>query len=154
MYIKDGEAYNYEVKNPHYYAWGWIGNEVESEGWDDDKNKSDFLEKLNSIKERCSQYIGSHSCEICGCRLGSSQIKISYNGKIFSCPSEVRHYIEDHDYCPPQEVFEAVKNGIPLNDSDLRLEFDPKQSREEREKDFEIKLKRALEMGMESKRQF
>ncbi|MCS7874518.1 hypothetical protein N0021_15730, partial [Pseudomonas aeruginosa] len=64
------------------------------------------------------QVMSAHECVVAGCRdlfvgdvgLGFSEIWIPgvEKGAYFASPSLILHYIEEHDYCPPQMYSEAV----------------------------------------------
>jgi hypothetical protein len=68
------------------------------------------------------QTLGFHTCDFCDNRfihmlcvereipLGSAELLIpSAWDVIYTTPDLIIHYIEDHNYCPPDEFVEAVK---------------------------------------------
>ena len=57
-----------------------------------------------------SMFLGMHECDICQFegKMGSRNIFIPHNGKIYACPELITHYINDHFYLPPEEFIEAV----------------------------------------------
>ena len=114
MYIKDGiadERTTYGEKN--VYMWGWLGNKVETAGWDSAEDKKNVLKKLEDIPQNqyCYRTRGFHICEICGMGMGSASIMIKHKGTTFLCPSRVVHYVADHDYKPDDVVVDAILNG-------------------------------------------
>jgi len=89
---------------------GWIGKEIPEIGDVSDE----FIKKLEEVELSdeftAERHKGFHRCEICGKIMGSSVKKISGNGKCYKFPSQVSHYVKDHNYKPPQEFIEAIMN--------------------------------------------
>jgi len=153
MYIKDGsnDDYSFGRQEESTYSWGWLGNHVESSGWNSEDLKKQVIEKLSDLGYEKTIYHtrGIHICEMCGNGMGNSVIKISYNGKFYTAPSDVVHYIKEHDYCPDDIVIEAVLNGYYLNDDDIEVDWTSgKLGEEEVERQFKSKLEKALMRGM------
>jgi hypothetical protein len=101
------------------YMWGWLGNKVESSGWESKDLKRKIINKLRqvSFENVVNHYCGFHTCEVCG-DMGAGfegSIKILHKGKVYCCPHGVEHYIEEHDYKPDDEVIDAVFNGTYLD---------------------------------------
>lgn len=106
------------------YSFGWLGDNVpdSNKGWEDKKLKQKVLDLLNSDLDKfvIMQHCGWHDCEICqkegkdnnedNCKWNGSYV-INYNEKEYRCPESVKHYIEEHDYNPGEEVIEALFNG-------------------------------------------
>lgn len=163
MYIRDGDNTDYNHRknesNNTTYAWGWLGNKVESSGWDNQELKNEIVKKFkdiahaewdekklqNWLKVDCTR--GTHHCEICGKGMGNASIKISHNGKLFVCPSSVYHYIEEHDYKPDDRVIEAIQNGYYCREGDLNVPFTFEGEAEDFQKERERKLKIVLLKG-------
>lgn len=110
MYFKDLE----KIQQPY------AGNRVEVKiGWLDDGipyNKGDvsniFLDKLKSINPRIRTK-GWHTCPFCGNARSSTQFIIPIEGEkntFYDAPYMIIHYIEEHDYKPPQEFINSVLN--------------------------------------------
>ena len=74
---------------------------------------------------RAKQTRGIHSCDFCDVGdiwypthrnkvgksvLGSAEIWIPFQGKIFAAPDLVYHYVSAHHYLPPSEFIDAVIN--------------------------------------------
>ena len=127
MYIKDGSKKDYAgdlrqegmplFKN--LYAWRWLGDRVESRGWQSKKVKEEVIGKLKEASKHFAvdHFMGWHSCEICGKAdrysevphgSFSGSIKISHGDRIYCCPNGVEHYIMEHDYVPANKVIDAV----------------------------------------------
>ena len=122
MHIPDGSNIDYtnnKYPRPNIYAWGWLGNFTPKS-----KNKmpQDLIE-LIKYAQPVNYCMGEHTCEICNNHQFNGSIKILHNNKLYICPSNVHHYIELHDYCPPPEVIEALKNGKILNEKET-IEYD------------------------------
>jgi len=82
-----------------------------------------FLEKLrlfltedsavspNAIPRMCP--ICKQKVEVNGRRLGQAELRILGAEDIFACPDMLYHYVEVHDYEPPQTFIDAVLTGDP-----------------------------------------
>jgi hypothetical protein len=110
MYFKDLTDYCYSrlliqkgVKNV-----GWLdGTHPYTKG----KFPAHLLEFLKTIRPQRLMR-GWHTCEICGgCRFpNNGEIHIyGEDGIIYCAPAMLVHYIEDHDYLPPDEFIRAVE---------------------------------------------
>jgi hypothetical protein len=119
MEFKDGSKVSYHDKKSHekLYMWGWLGDSVPTKSWRDPVERKRFLDRLKSLSSQC-HYMGSHHCEMCeedrkdywaNTFCGSTYVK--HKGIVYSAPYRVEHYIEKHDYRPPDEVIEAILNG-------------------------------------------
>lgn len=77
---------------------------------------------------RVLQTRGFHHCEFCTqppgfpilaqrdgqeAWLGSAEIRVVYQDKVYAAPTLVYHYVVDHHYRPPDEFVEAVLKGLP-----------------------------------------
>ena len=115
------ESY-YQDLSPHTYTSYPKG--CLNIGWLDGKSNyskghvsQEFIEKIKSIKMRI-MHMGTHECEICNNKSGNGVSYISgEDNKIYAFPQMIVHYIEDHNYKPPQEFIDAVmkfdNNNIP-----------------------------------------
>lgn len=69
---------------------------------------------------------GTHGCPFCQkpkriaakygrnfCFLGSGEIRVYGAEKAYACPNMIIHYVEQHEYRPPDEFLEAVARSIP-----------------------------------------
>jgi hypothetical protein len=109
MYYKDLSIYKYGDRRNNY------GKEHLNVGWLDngDYNKGYVPEKVvdNLKRKKGIHYTkGYHKCPFCGEHRKSSfeyEIK-GDNGIYYHTPSLITHYIEEHDYQPPQEFIDAV----------------------------------------------
>ena len=70
---------------------------------------------INSIRTdgMYARFLGYHECDFCdyvNVELGATTIMIAYKEKVYICPALIIHYMEKHNYCPPDEFVEAVLN--------------------------------------------
>ena len=64
---------------------------------------------------------GWHDCPFCGKDKSSSQYRIKITPKKFyDVPEMIFHYMEVHNYLPPQEFIDAVMK-VPVNDERTEL---------------------------------
>lgn len=131
MEIQDGSTQDYtenkDYRRPCIYSWGWIGKTIpKSTNTLNEQEKSELIQKLKDINENYTQvtdhYMGHHTCEICGENKHNfnGTVRIQYEGKIYSSPAGVHHYIEKHDYIPPQEVLNAIEKGNIINQEEWK----------------------------------
>ena len=71
---------------------------------------------------------GLHRCSLCrftggpgtlnyngtSVTMGAATLFVPGDGRIYSAPSLIAHYIDAHDYCPPQEFISAVSQCPPM----------------------------------------
>ena len=91
-------------------AIGWLEGE---KPFPMGQSQKEFYERLNEhIKNPWTfvVFAGPHECDLCQFegKFGSSNIFIPHNGKIYVCPELITHYINSHNYLPPNEFIEAV----------------------------------------------
>jgi hypothetical protein len=122
MNIKDGSKICYHGSGEQYYEklymWGWLGNEKRGPGWKDIVVKNQVIKRLKTLEAK-DHYCGSHECEMCEKVPGRiiwensfcGSVYVKYKGIVYHAPYGVEHYIEKHDYKPPEEVIEAILNG-------------------------------------------
>ncbi|MBW6292603.1 hypothetical protein KZ863_26470, partial [Pseudomonas aeruginosa] len=101
---------------------GWLGR---GQQYSRGRVSSGLLDKLKliimsegAVDFHVNRVMSAHECVVAGCRdlfvgdvgLGFSEIWIPgvEKGAYFASPSLILHYIEEHDYCPPQMYSEAV----------------------------------------------
>jgi len=115
-YVCSSKRYN------NLFMWGWLGDKVLSCGWNSEALKKKIIKCLKEYPAEyvVDHYCGFHGCEVCReegnatmatANLFEGSIKIRYKDKIYCCPRGVEHYIESHDYKPPDEVLLAVLEG-------------------------------------------
>lgn len=110
-YYTDLSFYNYHHHSQFELNIGWLQKD---QPFAIGEVQKEFLEKLKVYKEhKMFQTKGIHRCEFCEDNATSSNEfrVISKNGKFYACPMLVIHYIEFHNYLPPQEFIDAVMEG-------------------------------------------
>jgi hypothetical protein len=122
MYFSDLTPYEYYLpsKLSNVLNIGWLDSAHE---YPKSKASAVFVEKLTRIlnagdrfNARVNQIRGVHPCNLCSQRIfnnpfiGSCELWLPAKaGDVtYAAPSMIIHYIEDHDYCPPQEFVESV----------------------------------------------
>lgn len=120
MYIKDGSSIDYDAKKEidGRFSFGWLENEIpdENKGWPDTKLRQKVLEQIHNHKDDIVIFhFGMHECSICPSKNGMGEWNgsyiITFNNISFRCPTAIIHYIETHDYRPPDDAIEAILNG-------------------------------------------
>lgn len=61
-------------------------------------------------KEPAYVTFGYHKCEFCNNVIGSGEIVVVGKDKLYFSPTLIVHYIQEHNYLPPEEFIEAVLN--------------------------------------------
>jgi hypothetical protein len=66
-----------------------------------------------------SHYMGYHECNICQFQgfSNNGELCIPYKNRIYVSPLSIVHYINAHNYKPPEEFYEAVKQCPPISSS-------------------------------------
>ena len=99
-----------KIDNPQVVAVGWIDG---SHPFPTGSVDSAFLTRLRSLsREAWEPYMtpGIHFCELCPPRTasGSQTIWIPGDAQIFVSPELIIHYVERHEYRPPDRYIAAV----------------------------------------------
>jgi len=152
MEIQDGSTIDYsdeDYKRPCIYSWGWIGDTISSsENTLNDEDRAELVKTLKAISKDYDNVtdhcMGHHTCEICekDDYDFNGTVRIVYEDKVYCSPAGVHHYIEMHDYIPPQEVLNVIKEGQILNQDEwTQYNLDDSEYQEElkqRHKEFLI----------------
>jgi len=122
MFFEDLTPYSFDCKRPleNVLNIGWIDSaHLFSKGAPQPPN---VLEKLASIivRDNVNQMRGMHYCPFCSVEniriqssgrsilLGSAEVWVPYKDIIFAAPNLVFHYMERHQYAPPQQFIDAL----------------------------------------------
>lgn len=117
-----------------YVNVGWLeqGKSFECFKPEEQDTKYLVISKLKEIKSlsettqhelrgTMNHYMGGICCSFCpnsrgfsGVAYSSSEIHIHGNGKIYCSPTSIDHYMEIHNYRPPQEYIDAVLLCDPI----------------------------------------
>ncbi|MBI5840804.1 MAG: hypothetical protein HZB19_11945 [Chloroflexi bacterium] len=132
-YYVDMSLYEYieECVRPNTFNVGWLSRDYDFERG---KSPEQFHQRL---LEFCAFGVcktrGWHICEFCNTEerapikvefnadtilfLGSAEIRIIGDDKIFASPNLIYHYVVAHEYLPPQEFIDAVlESPLPTSD--------------------------------------
>lgn len=78
---------------------------------------AEFTERLAQLVARpVNRCRGSHTCW-CGERAGNGEIRVPSAAGVYAAPVLIAHYVEAHDYRPPQAFIDAVL-AAPLPDDE------------------------------------
>ena len=104
MYYKD-----LDIEDGHYghkfVKVAWLDK---GEPYTTGECPKEFLKKLKKLKPRAYTK-GWHDCPFCNKAKSSSQFQWTIKGKkIYDVPFMIIHYIEKHNYLPPQEFIDFV----------------------------------------------
>lgn len=114
---------------PNVGFWRNTKTEVSDLPWPGEENwkqwkqcRSRFIKRLKLLEERArsKSYKGFSKCRVCKCINGTSDMMY----KNYTWPSGYRHYIEEHDECPPFNFWKFVVTNtlkIPLNKSESEV---------------------------------
>ena len=67
-------------------------------------------------------FAGGHHCGLCDSAYGSANLIVPGKSGFFVCPVLILHYIEEHQYHPPQAFQEAVL-ACPPTDTDAYFDL-------------------------------
>lgn len=119
-YYADSTPYNYHHHSKNEFNIGWLQK-------DNSFTKGEvsflFIEILKKHNERpftVHHTRGFHGCDFCEQEKmsGFHEIRVvGADGKVYACPELIIHYVESHQYLPPQEFIDAVIYG-PLPGSE------------------------------------
>lgn len=120
---------------PYTYSRDTVEDGVFNIGWLGEGNRvptGDVPAKFVSALELlCARPVmldrGVHVCEFCSNTSNSGQIRVCHsNGKWYSAPTMVHHYVTAHHYLPPREFIDAVLNGIAVAIEPERIQYWPR----------------------------
>ena len=113
MYIPEGTTHKpysgfYSVPA---YSTGWIGSA--SDPIPQGSCPPEFLESLKGYQV-VNLYRGYHRCEIChtGDSGNGEYWLVTTDGKHYVLPAMVRHYVENHGYCPPTDLLQNISHAL------------------------------------------
>ena len=125
-YYKDLDPCGYFDRPPYIYGFkklyaiGWIDK---GQPYKNGKVSRKFIEKLKELINNPHvgmPYMGYHRCFLCSEFLGDDELFVVGKNKIYACPDSMDHYIEKHEYRPPQEFIDAVMNTKILIGEDYK----------------------------------
>jgi hypothetical protein len=112
-FYEDLSPYNYNHHSKKELNIGWL---QKNQPFISGESPTGFIDKLNLYLHSdftLFHCLGDHDCEFCNeCESACCEIRVvSVDGKIYAAPELIKHYIEVHNYLPPQEFIDAVMNG-------------------------------------------
>ena len=118
MYIKEFGKYLYTPslhEGHNCQSVGWLGAKVTSCGEVDS-------ELIHIIGHYCyfhsiNEWCGLHECELCEDHEDGGEWWFDWEGIRYVIPSMMLHYIEKHNYSPPQRFQEALRGYWHSNDA-------------------------------------
>jgi len=146
VYFRDLSLYSYSMKSalPDVLNVGWLDRSIP---FFKGRVPPQFVNQLKKWFRvaRVNQMRGIHQCNLCRAEqwpplpvkqhpsltienrilaLGSKEIWIpGPNGKVFASPALVIHYVEVHEYCPPEDFIAAVMDDEAMNRWNAEAEF-------------------------------
>ena len=129
MYYQDLSTYYYcaDIIFPNIFNVGWLDNNHIYNIGETDKIIVKKLEVILLNKSPCSSIVnemrGVYECPFCGSDriiinidgekilLGNSEVWVpAKEGHVYVAPSLIHHYINEHNYAPPQEFTDSLLN--------------------------------------------
>lgn len=123
MYFRDLTSYQYCLPFPLHGILnvGWLSPEHSyTKGVVDAGSISEI--KFLAIYAAAHVMRGYHYCEFCGCeppriKIGNDMLELGFaellvrdeGGRMYAAPNLLVHYIETHNYRPPDAFFEAAR---------------------------------------------
>ena len=112
-FYEDLSPYNYTHYCEKEINIGWLQKDKE---FPVGNIPEGFLERLKWFSEKPFPvfHSGQHICEFCEDKNASGSCELRIVGAddtVYACPELIIHYIEAHNYCPPQQFIDAVING-------------------------------------------
>ena len=128
-YYKDLSACDYfGTAKPSLVAIGWLDREHAYAVGEISKGTFDLLFRLLRTPWQSRVFVGRHRCNFClfsggpvsfqlgdmDVDMGVSNAFIPTNELVYVAPSLILHYIDSHQYCPPDEFLAAVEACPPM----------------------------------------
>lgn len=155
-YYPDLTPYNYHHYSEKELNVGWLEKKFEFSKGEVPAGFVDNLKIYFELGNTFFHYHGSHDCHFCEHKGNSSkEIRVVSNtGQIYASPEGILHYIEKHNYLPPQEFIDAVMTG-PKPGSDLYKSiialmptFWKQRKQDTNDEDYEAKIQNQMVQDM------
>ena len=123
-------TYSNDKEDPEAFAVGWL---CSHHSFVKGETTTVFRSALNRLcNDRAMQfYRGHHVCEFCAGatfgdeyfrRMGNGEIRVlGTNGTWYIAPRLVSHYVEAHNYLPPQQFIDAVISPIEIDSDNKKI---------------------------------
>jgi len=137
LHPEDGRTLPHELRRMTYYedltpcgyfpkvelvAIGWLGSEHSFEQGPVGQPFLEALRRLLVFPWFPYAFAGGHLCEWCGLVWGTANLLVPSAHGVFVCPELILHYIEQHNYRPPQQFQDAVL-ACPATDTDAYFDL-------------------------------
>lgn len=119
-FIPDLAEMSMPAAGPHIRAIGWLDAK---HNFPTGKSSAAFIHELRQLAEKCDEssyllgwphYMGFHTCELCGNFRSAGNLGVPAGELLFVTPEMITHYVEHHEYLPPQQFVDAVhESPIP-----------------------------------------
>ena len=114
MYFPDLAQESQVDRGPHVRAVGWLddkhpyarGPVPEPVRW----RLARFAEQAGTSTEALNWvcFMGFHTCELCNRARNGRNFGVVAGPLVYVCPAMIAHYVEVHDYQPPEEFQRAL----------------------------------------------
>jgi hypothetical protein len=103
------------VRGSSIRAIGWLSSSC---NFIRGASPSDFVERLRELTAAWTEtarilewpaVAGPHTCELCGVATAAGIVGVPSSDFLYVAPEMALHYVEQHDYLPPQEFIDAVR---------------------------------------------
>jgi hypothetical protein len=97
-------------------AVGWLQRGHDFPQGAADRRVFDRLEEFRKDPWQPAVTAGPHQCDLCSYdgAFGTSNLFVPGGGKLFVCPELITHYMNAHQYRPPEEFCRAVLACPPM----------------------------------------
>lgn len=102
------------ASGPHVRAIGWLSYR---HAFESGPTSPEFRSKLRALCNRWLEGLvplgwpavaGPHKCELCGKAMAAGNVGVPHGDVLYAAPEMVCHYVDAHEYLPPQVFVEAV----------------------------------------------
>lgn len=116
-YYEDLSPFEYGMAYPECLNIGWLD---EGQPYEKGNVPDGFVKKLEELPV-LMKHMGHHDCPFCGKEI-SSVVKFAKGDNInYLTPGMISHYVEKHEYKPPQEFIDAVMNNDVTEKQAMRI---------------------------------
>src|SRR5215470_9027584 len=109
-YIPDLSPYNYRAfpREPKLLAVGWLDSTIPYPKGS--VAKSSISKLIRCAAQPVNLTRGFHVCQFCNTARSKGEIRVvGANGIVYAAPVLISHYIEKHEYKPPDQFLEALE---------------------------------------------
>jgi len=114
-YYQDLSYYEYFNNTDDSLNIGWLSIDNE---YPKGTTPQEAIEKIRELTQKPVNICrGTHRCEFCDTnpKMGNGEIRVPAPDVIFASPVLILHYIEEHEYKPPEAFIQALMYDRPKN---------------------------------------